>query len=500
MIRTHRLLALLLLAPGTLPAQVRSAPPQALSVEEAVALARENSPEFLSQRNDQDLARWAARTAYQEFLPSAFASTSLGYQASGTQRFGAEVFGERPAYYSSDYRLGLQYDINGAKLLRPSLARSRARATESQVSSADARLVADVTQQYIAVLEAQEEVAQADRELVRVGAQLRLANARHQAGVGIALDVRRAEVQQGTAEVRRLRAQNAVALQMLTLGQRIGVMMDTTTRLTSSFELFEPTFDAAALTEQALRNNPALLSARATSNAAATDLRIARTAYLPSLSFGVGIGGSVYQAGDVDPLVRQQLGNFQGAFTACQQENDIRRAAGVAVRNCDLVNPENPLLQQDVRSRIEAENRGFPFGYTSQPATASVSVSLPIYTGIGRGLSIQQARVNEEDSRLQVRAQELRLQTEVAASVQNTRTAYQAALLERRVREIAAEELRLAEERFRAGVANSLEVVDAQTRLSEAEQREINAVYNFHRSLALLEALVGQDLRGGARQ
>lgn len=489
-----------LFAPGVLLAQTPAAPPQTLSVEQAIELARANSPEFLAQRNDQELARWASRNAYQEFLPSAFASTSVGYQASGTQRFGSEVFGERPAYYSSSYRLGLQYDVSGAKLLRPTLARARARATESLVSSAGAQLIANVTQQYIAVLEAQEEVEQAARELVRTRTQLRLAHARQQAGVGIALDVRRAELQQGTAEVRQLRARNAVAVQTLTLGQRIGVPLDTTTRLTSRFELFQPAFDITALTQSALRNNPALVSARAASTAAATDVKIARSAYLPSLSFGVGIGGSVYQAGDIDPLVQQRLGNFQGAFSSCQQENEIRRGAGVALRNCDLVNPTNPLVQQEVRSRLEAENRGFPFDFTTQPATASMTVSLPIYTGIDRGLALQQARVSAEDARLQVRAQELRLQTDVAASVHNTRTAYQAALLERRVRETAAEELRLAEERFRAGAASSVEVIDAQVRLTEAEQREINAVYTFHRSLALLEALVGEPLRGGAPQ
>ncbi len=360
--------------------------------------------------------------------------------------------------------------------------------------------MADVTQQYIGVLEAQEEIAQADRELVRVGTQLRLAQARLQVGTGIGLDVRRAEVQLGTAEVRRLRAQNARVLQMLTLGQRIGVPLDTTTRLTSEFALFEPSLDAAALTRAALLNNPVLLSARATVEAAATEVRVARSAYLPSLNFGVGIGGSVYQAGDIDPLVEQRLGSFQGAFAACQQENQIRQAAGAPLRDCDLVSPTNPLIREQVRGQLREENRGFPFGYMTQPATASMTVSLPIYTGIGRGLSVQQARASAEDARLQVRAQELRLQTDVAAAVQNTRTAYQTALLERRVRETAAEELRLAEERFRAGVASSVEVVDGQTRLSEAEQREINAVYTFHRSLALLEALGGQPLRSRARR
>ena len=484
-----------LLGATSAAAQNQPSPPQALSVEQAVALARENSPEFLAQRNDQALASWASRNAYREFVPTAFAASSFGYQASGTQRFGSEVFGERPEYYSSSYRLGLDYDVSGAKLLRPALAKAQARAIENQVDRADAQLVADVTQQYLAVLEAQEEVEQADRELVRTATQVQLAQARLDAGVGISLDVRRAEVQQRTAEVRRLRARNDVVVQLLTLGQRIGVPLDTTTQLSSRFGLFPPAFDASALTATALRNNPALLAARASVNAASTEVRIARSAYLPTLSFGVGIGGSVYQAGDVDPLVRQRLGQFENAYAGCQEENVLRGRVSLPARDCNLVNPANPALQEQIRNQLEDENSGFPFGYTTQPATASMTVSLPIYTGIARSLNLQQARVAADDARLQVRAQELRLQTDVAAAVQNTRTAYEAALLERRVRETAAEELRLAQERFRAGVTSSVEVVDAQTRLSEAEQREINAIYSFHRSLALLEALVGAPLR-----
>ena len=60
---------------------------------------------------------------------------------------------------------------------------------------------------------------------------------------------------------------------------------------------------------------------------------------------------------------------------------------------------------------------------------------------------------------------------------------------------LAQEELRLAQERFRFGAASSIEVTDAQTNLAQAEQDLINAVYNFHRTLASLEALVGRPLR-----
>jgi outer membrane protein len=40
-----------------------------------------------------------------------------------------------------------------------------------------------------------------------------------------------------------------------------------------------------------------------------------------------------------------------------------------------------------------------------------------------------------------------------------------------------------------------VEVTDAQTSLSEAERAEIAAIYDYHQSLAALEALVGTSLR-----
>ncbi|MDQ3556276.1 MAG: TolC family protein, partial [Gemmatimonadota bacterium] len=84
---------------------------------------------------------------------------------------------------------------------------------------------------------------------------------------------------------------------------------------------------------------------------------------------------------------------------------------------------------------------------------------------------------------------------DVDTAVLQVETAFRTAQILERAAGTAAEELRLAEARFRAGEAASLEVVTAQTRLSEAERAQIDAVYNFHQSLALLESLVGRPLR-----
>ena len=109
--------------------------------------------------------------------------------------------------------------------------------------------------------------------------------------------------------------------------------------------------------------------------------------------------------------------------------------------------------------------------------------------------SDEEARVAAGDAELAVRAEEQRLTRDVRTALLNVQTAFRTAELQRQVAENASEELRMARERFRLGAANSLEVVDAQTRLAEAERAVIDAVYSYHKSLAALEALAGRSLR-----
>ena len=168
---------------------------------------------------------------------------------------------------------------------------------------------------------------------------------------------------------------------------------------------------------------------------------------------------------------------------------------GRPTANCGIFNPSDPAVVAGVRSELEAQNSGWPFDYRRQPLSASVSVSIPIFQGFSRQLQVDQAKASASDARQMVREENLRLRQEVAAAVRNLETAYETALLQERVVANATEELRLAQERFRFGAANSIEVTDAQTNLGQAEQARIDAVYNFHKSLAALEALVGRTLR-----
>jgi outer membrane protein len=431
-----------LLFPATAPAHAQQPVPLTqLSVEQALQLARANNPDFQIQRNQIRSAEWRARSASGDLLPATAASMGFGYTAPGQQRFGDVPIGDpRPATYSSTYSLGMQYSLSAGTLLQPRLARREVSALEQQVESVEAGLEAQVVQGYLSLLQTREAAVQAVRERERALEHVRLAEARVQVGAGTPLDIRRAEVQLGQAEVRVVQTENDRVTQRLQLSQLLGVPLAPEVELVSSFALAEPRLDAAALVELALRSNPALRGQLAMAQLADSRVRVSRAAYLPSMNLSASISGrSVSQVGQ--------------------------------------------------------EGGTFPFDYNPNPGSISLGLSLPIFTSFNREQQVAEARIAADNARHQLRAQELRVEAEVEAAARGVETAYRVALLQQRVRETAEEELRLARERFRFGAATSVEVMDAQTNLSEAERAEISAIYDYHKSLAGLEALIGAPLR-----
>lgn len=464
-----------------------------LTLDEAIELARENNPGYLSQANDLVSARWAVRSAYGDLLPTANASMGMGYTASGERRFGTVGLGEQPAMYSSNYNLGMSYSLSGARLLEPTRARAQQRAAAARVEGAGSQLEANVTQAYLSVLQADAALVQAEQEVERTTAHIRLAQARLDVGTGTRLDVLRAEVQHGQAEVRIVQAENTAAAQRLSLGQLLGVQLPEDVRLSSEFELFEPTWDRDEVTALAMANNPSLRAAQAQADATGTSLRVARTEYLPTVSASLGLRGDLAQAASIAPLVEGDLSQMARNRQSCLDQNQIRESAGLSPQTCP--DPTDPLVRSQLEQQYGEIHSGFPFAWRSQPLSASLTISLPVFTGLNRQQRIEEANLTLQDARHTVRSEELRVQAEAETLLRTVSAAYRTARLQAQVRATAAEELRLAEEQYRSGLATTVEVTDAQTNLSEAERAEIAAVHDYHQSLAALEALVGTPLR-----
>ena len=72
---------------------------------------------------------------------------------------------------------------------------------------------------------------------------------------------------------------------------------------------------------------------------------------------------------------------------------------------------------------------------------------------------------------------------------------YEAVQLQNQNAATAREALQLAEERYRVGANTFVDLTTARAEYERAETDRIDAIYEFHRSFAALEAAVGRTLR-----
>lgn len=471
-----------------------------LTLEEAVTLARRNNPEFLQQQNDVTVAEWGVRGAYGALLPGASASTSYSYTAAGSQRIGnftGEELGLATStdYYASSYNLGLNYRVSGSSLLAPGQAKSQRNATVAGVEATEWTLRTSVTRQYIAVKRAMDGVVLARQELARADENLRLAQARVSVGAAIPLEAKQAEVERGRTEVALLQAENLVQTERLRLMQIIATELPRDVQLTTEFQVRPVTWTEEELTTLALAGHPQLTAARAAHAATEAGVRMARSAYLPSLNMSAGFSGFMRQAGNSSYLVDQARLSAESNAQSCHLLNRISSGLSTPL-------PDTPAdcsrfaLSTDDERRIRDRNSVFPFGYSRDPLSVSMTVSLPIFDGFARERQVEQAKVARADAELRVRGERLRIRTEVGTALNNAQTAQRSAQLEARNAELAAEQLTAARERYRVGQTSFIELQEAETLKARADRALLTALYQFHENLAALEAAVGRSLSG----
>lgn len=498
--RLVRALALPAIVLGTLAAPTYAAAqvaPDPLTLDEALELARANNPSFQATRNDLAVADWDVRAAWGRLTPTASVNGSLSWQGAGQQRIGSITldelgFGGQPSYYFSSYNVGLNYNLDGSALYGPSQARANRASTEAQVEQARVTLEANVTLAYLEALRQDDGVTLAEQQLERTAFNLRLVEGQAEVGSASPLDVRQAEVQVGRAEVTVLQAQTAARTARLRLLQQMGVSLEREVELSTSFEVTEPTWNTDELLDMAVELNPTLETRRRSAESADVGVKIARSAYFPSLNLSAGWSGFTRQASSTDFLIAQGQAQVLGQIQQCHATNELYRrlADPLPLQDCT----ELAFTDQD-RARIISGNSAFPFDFDRNPPSASLSVSIPVFQGLSRQRQLEAAQVQRDDARQLIREQELALEADVTIRLAEVRTAFRSAELEERNQALADEQLRLATERYRLGFIPFLDLVEAETVKAQADRDLLNAIYAYHDALTALEAVVGRSLR-----
>ena len=470
-----------------------------LSLGDALRLARQNNPTFLQTANDESAADWAFKESLGAFLPSLDANMNGQYLAPGSPSFGifnsADLGLDVTDYYFSGYSLNLSYSLSGNSFFQVASARATQKATAARIRAAEYDLESYVTAQYLIALRARDGVSVARRQLERAQENLELAQGRVEVGAAIPTDGKQAEVESGRAEVALLEAESLLRTEKLRLLEQLGVPAESDFELSSEFELFDPSWDRTDLLSRAAEAHPSLRSFRAQESAGNAGVRRAWSSYFPNLFFQARWSGRAREIGDESYILNQANNSLAGQAANCQLWNQI--SAGLS----QPLGPEYPrdcsgyVLTDETRAAILNNNNAFPFQFQEEPLSLYLQISIPVFQGFTRHRQIAEARAVAEDARYSLRAEELRIETAVTQAFDELNTAVQVVEIEGRNREVAAEQLELAQERYRLGAAPFLELLEAQSSMEEAERDYLNARYRFHGAIWALEAAVGERLR-----
>jgi outer membrane protein len=464
-----------------------------LSLQDAISIARRNNPLFLQTRSARQRAGAALRTSYGVLLPDVSSNFSSSYREGRPQFFGGQAFGSTSDVISTDASLNIIAQYNGQNLLAPKAQRANLDAAESDLTNADATLRFAVTGQYLNVLAAMARAQLNDSLLASAQAQLELSRARAAVGAATTLDVRRAEVQVGQAQVAVLRERNSIETEKLRLFMQLGVDQPSDVQLITRLPVDEPKLNLDELLGTARRQNPALSAARSRESAANVGVSQARSAFLPTLRLQTGLSGYTSQATDIESSINQQRGSAARSLASCLSTDTLRTRVGLPsiAQTCS----SNFTFTDADAALMRRQNQKYPFDFTRDPITFSASLSLPIFNGLQREQRLQEADAARNDARYTVRAQELRLKADITSGYRNLLTAYEAVQIQTRNSEAAREALALSQERFRVGANTFVDLVQSRADYERAESDRITAIYEFHRAYATLESAVGRPLR-----
>jgi outer membrane protein len=416
----------------------QEAPARKLSLAEALDIARRNNPDYLSYLSARSPASWSLTNSTARLLTPTF-GVSGGYfsQAAATGQIiqGFQI-PATPSYHQSSLSLSFSYQLSGLSIASRGYDAAQLNAADMDIAGALTLLETSVKQEYITWLAARAQADYAQHVVNRAEELLNLAQARYNVGQNTMIDVRRAQVDKGTADVSLINAWANVNVEILKLYQWLGVPAPEPLRLEPSdtFPVVEPKYNEDSLIGLALGANPTLRAIRAREGAARWNVRGAYAQYLPSLQAGAGTGKSWITSGTTS------------------------------------YNQKNPWYFQ-------------------------LGISLPIYDAFSRNQQVSQANYVQESLNQSIRKEELTVRATVAAAYLAVLTAYRTIAVQANNRTAADEALSLATERYRVGSGSIIELLDARVTSEQAGVTYINAVYDYHKAIAVLEQAVGLPLR-----
>jgi outer membrane protein len=418
-------------------AKITTGQPAALSYEQAVRLAIENNLATLRAHERRNEARGQQEQARAPLLPNV---SGVAYQASLTMNLVALGFqpGTFPGisktflgpFKNFDARLLLRQSVFDLSAIRNYQAgKAGVRVAELSESLAREEVASRTGLSYLEALRADRAVVAAQANVELAQALLQLARDQRNAGVATGVDVIRAQTRLAEQQTGLAQAQTDSEQARLNLQRLIGLPLGGPLTLTDQLRFVEdPLPSVETAVSQAAQDRREIQVAEEENRVTQLELQSVRAEHLPSLEV-VGDYGS----------------------------------SGITPGSFDL-----PTRRVAVQLNVPIFNGGLTQGRVTAAASRQRQTELSLANVRGQV---------EEDVRLA-------LTTLRTAAVQ-VRAADESVTLAQR-------ELEMARDRFRAGVADNLEVITAQTSLANARVSQVTALAQHNAARLNLAAALGR--------
>jgi outer membrane protein len=418
-------------------ARTTTSAPASLSLEQAIGLAIENNLSTLLAKERRREAEGLRQESRAGLLPNVSATA---FQANITENLAALGFqpGTFPGitrtfigpFNNFDARARLVQNIFDLSAIKNYQAgRAGVRVAEAEERLAREQVASGTALIYLEALRAERAVAAAQANIDLAQALLILARDQRDAGVATGVDVTRAETRLAQEQVRLAQAQTVSEQSRLSLQRVVGLPLGGALTLTDPLRFVdEPLPAPESLVAQASENRPEVRIAEEEIKVNQLEREAVRAEYLPSLQF---------------------VGDYG--------------VSGITPTNTTL-----PTRRVAVQLNVPVFNGGLTRGRETVAASRERQAELAL--GNVRGQV-------EEDVRFAL----VTLRTaaaQVRASDESVR--------------LAERELEMARDRFRAGVADNLEVVGAQTALADARDAQVQALAAYNAARLNLAAAQGR--------
>jgi outer membrane protein TolC len=433
-------------APSTAPAPalVRpagvNAPPETLTLQDALQRARQNDAQFQAATADARSATEDRVQARAGLLPTvSFTTQYIGNQPNGINPTGRFVSMDGV----SMYRVWgvVKQDLSPGVFAGTSLLRARAAEAEAaaRLEVAQRGLAVTVTRIYYALVIAQRKYATAQESAEQASRFLAVAQRQQQLGQVAMSDVIKARIQSR----QQAQAFNEAALTLDVARLNLAVLLspDVNENVSVVDDLAAPPALPAFADVNAMagRGNPDVRAAQAAVSAATADVRSARFAMLPSVAVEVDYG---------------------------IEANELALHSRIAAQ------PELGVLPN--------------LGYA-----ASVNLTVPVWDWGGARSRVRQAQVKDRAARVALSQAQRGLLSSLYAKYNEALVAQSAVENAKTIVDLAAESLRLTNLRYTAGESSALEVVDAQNTAMQARYAFDDAGARYRVALADLQTLTG---------